>query len=75
MSAHVYPGLKYDTAKDFASVTVITHSPLLLAANLNFPPKNVAGVESQCLVLGLHTDHGVVLLAVERAVLDGSRVS
>lgn len=41
VSAHVYPDLKYDTVKDFASVTVITHSPLLLAANLNFPPKNV----------------------------------
>ena len=41
VSAHVYPGLKYDTVKDFASVTVITHSPLLLAANLGFPPKNV----------------------------------
>ena len=41
VSAHVYPGLKYDTVKDFASVTVITHSPLLLAANLNFPPKTV----------------------------------
>jgi tripartite-type tricarboxylate transporter receptor subunit TctC len=41
VSAHVYPELKYDTAKDYASVTVITHSPLLLAANLNFPPKNV----------------------------------
>jgi len=41
VSAHVYPDLKYDTVKDFASVTVITHSPLLLAANLNFPPKSV----------------------------------
>jgi len=41
VSAHVYPDLKYDTAKDFASVTVITHSPLLLAANLSFPPKSV----------------------------------
>jgi tripartite-type tricarboxylate transporter receptor subunit TctC len=41
VSAHVYPGLKYDTVKDFASVTVITHSPLLLAANLSFPPKTV----------------------------------
>ena len=41
VSAHVYPGLKYDTVKDFASITVISHSPLLLAANLNFPPKNV----------------------------------
>jgi tripartite-type tricarboxylate transporter receptor subunit TctC len=41
VSAHVYPGLKYDTVKDFASVTVITHSPLLLAANLSFPAKDV----------------------------------
>jgi tripartite-type tricarboxylate transporter receptor subunit TctC len=41
VSAHVYPSLKYDTVKDFASVTVVSHSPLLLAANLDFPPKNV----------------------------------
>lgn len=41
VSAHVYPNLKYDTAKDFASVTVMTHSPLLLAANLGFAPKSV----------------------------------
>ena len=41
VSAHVFPNLKYDTAKDFASVTVISHSPLLLAANLDFPPKSV----------------------------------
>lgn len=41
VSAHVFPNLKYDTAKDFASVTVISHSPLLLAANLDFPAKTV----------------------------------
>ena len=41
VSAHVYPNLRYDTAKDFASVTVISHSPLLLAANVDFPPKSV----------------------------------
>lgn len=41
VSAHVYPSLKYDTARDFASVTVISHSPLLLAANLDFTPKTV----------------------------------
>ncbi len=41
VSASVYRNLKYDTAKDFASVTVISHSPLLLAANLDFPPKTV----------------------------------
>ncbi|MGH8689416.1 MAG: tripartite tricarboxylate transporter substrate binding protein [Burkholderiales bacterium] len=42
VSAAVYRNLKYDTARDFASVTVISHSPLALAANLNFPARNVA---------------------------------
>jgi tripartite-type tricarboxylate transporter receptor subunit TctC len=41
VSAWVFPGLKYDTGKDFASVTVMTHSPLALAANLVFPPRTV----------------------------------
>ena len=41
VSVHVYPSLRYDTAKDFASVTVISHSPLLLAANLDFAPKSL----------------------------------
>lgn len=41
VSAHVYPNLRYNTAKDFASVTVISHSPLLLAANVDFPPRSV----------------------------------
>ncbi len=42
VSAAVYRNLKYDTAKDFASVTVISHSPLALAANLGFPARSVA---------------------------------
>jgi tripartite-type tricarboxylate transporter receptor subunit TctC len=42
VSASVYPSLKYDTAKDFASITVLTHSPLLLAAHLDFAPKSIA---------------------------------
>jgi tripartite-type tricarboxylate transporter receptor subunit TctC len=42
VSAAVYRNLKYDTAKDFASVTVISHSPLALAANLNFPARSIA---------------------------------
>ncbi len=42
VSATVYPNLRYDTVKDFASITVMTHSPLLLAANLDFPPRSVS---------------------------------
>ncbi|HVF63518.1 MAG TPA: tripartite tricarboxylate transporter substrate binding protein [Casimicrobiaceae bacterium] len=41
ISAWVYPNLKYDTGKDFASVTVVTHSPLALAVNPGFPAKSV----------------------------------
>jgi tripartite-type tricarboxylate transporter receptor subunit TctC len=40
ISASAYRNLKYDTSA-FASVTVLTHSPLALAANLDFPPKTV----------------------------------
>jgi tRNA-binding protein len=41
---------------------------------LNFPSRNIAGVESQCLVLGFDTPEGVVLLQPERAVANGERV-
>jgi tripartite-type tricarboxylate transporter receptor subunit TctC len=40
ISASAYVGLKYDSAA-FASVTVLTHSPLGFASNLNFAPKTV----------------------------------
>ncbi len=45
-----------------------------IVAVINFAARNVAGVESQCLVLGIDTPGGVVLLAMERAVENGSRV-
>ena len=35
-----FRNLKYDTAA-FSSITVLTHSPLALAANPNFPPRSV----------------------------------
>ena len=40
IAATAFQGLKYDTAA-FASVTVLTRSPLGLAANLDFPPRSV----------------------------------
>lgn len=45
-----------------------------IVAVMNFAPRNVAGVESQCLVLGVDTAAGVALLAMERTVENGSRV-
>jgi tRNA-binding protein len=45
-----------------------------IVAVVNFAPRNIAGVESQCLILGVDTPGGVALLALERAVENGSRV-
>ena len=40
ITASAYRNLKYDTAA-FTSITVITHSPLGFAANMNFAPKTI----------------------------------
>lgn len=43
-------------------------------AVVNFPPKNIAGFQSECLVLGVLEKRGVVLLQPERKVENGSKI-
>jgi tRNA-binding protein len=44
-------------------------------AVVNFPPKRIAGFESECLVLGLYDENNdVVLLQPERNIPNGCRV-
>jgi tRNA-binding protein len=38
---------------------------------VNFPQKRIAGFNSACLVLGIYTKKGVVLLKPEREVING----
>ena len=46
-----------------------------VVAVVNFPPKQIANFQSQCLVLGVVGDErGVVLLQPERKVENGTRV-
>lgn len=46
-----------------------------VAAVVNFPAKRIAGFKSECLVLGVPSETGaVILLEPERPGLDGSRV-
>lgn len=46
-----------------------------IVAVVNFPEKQIAQIKSQCLVLGVQTDEGVVLLQTERKVDNGSVIS
>lgn len=46
-----------------------------VVAVMNFPPKRIAGVKSEVLVLGAVSDeHGVVLLGPDMDVEDGARI-
>lgn len=45
-----------------------------VVALVDLPSKRIAGVVSECLVLGVQTDAGVVILRPERAVASGSEV-
>ncbi|MFC0677762.1 tRNA-binding protein [Lysobacter korlensis] len=42
---------------------------------LNFPPKQVGPFRSEFLLTGFHTDEGVVITTVERAVPNGTRLA
>ncbi len=45
-----------------------------VVALVDLPPKRIAGVVSECLVLGVQTPAGVVVLRPERSADDGSEV-
>lgn len=46
-----------------------------VVAVVNFPPKQIANLMSECLVLGSVADHGeVTLIQPERAVENGTRI-
>ena len=45
-----------------------------IVAGVNFPPKKVADVKSEVLVLGTYIESGVVLLHPERSTANGSRI-
>jgi len=45
-----------------------------VVALVDLPPKRIAGVVSECLVLGVQTPGGVVVLRPERAVDEGAEV-
>ena len=46
-----------------------------LIAVVNFPPKNIAGFISECLVLGIYVEHNeVVLIEPQQSVSNGLKI-
>ena len=45
-----------------------------VVAVVNFPPRQIADFLSECLVLGVYSGDGIVLLQPERAVANGDKI-
>jgi tRNA-binding protein len=45
-----------------------------IVAVINFPPKQIGKIISECLVLGVYTESGVVLLQPDQSVINGSKI-
>ncbi len=76
---HVDFGEALGVRKSSAQVTALyTPEELigkLVVAVINFPPKQVGPLMSECLVTGFHNEQGEVILCVpDHAVLLGSRL-
>jgi tRNA-binding protein len=66
--------------KSSAQITdLYSHQQLLgsqIVAVVNFPPKQIGPVRSECLVTGFHREDGAVVLArPDSAVPDGARLA
>ncbi len=67
-------GLKWTSAQitDFYKAEELLGKQVL--AVVNFPPKKIADVTSQVLVLGTYSDGGVVLVRPDKKVENGDRL-
>jgi len=68
----------YGERKTSAQVANIYSADELLGRQIvgviNFPEKQIGPFRSQFLLTGFHTDEGVVVTAIERAVPNGTRL-
>jgi tRNA-binding protein len=68
-------GLKASSAQITERYTLDTLAGMQVIAVVNFPPKKIATFSSACLVLGIYTDEGsVVLLQPQQRVRNGLKI-
>ena len=46
-----------------------------VVAVVNFPPKQIANIMSECLILGALDDNGVVVISPDSKVANGTKIS
>ncbi len=73
-------GAKIGVLHSSAQITTLYDRDALIGrqvvAVVNFPPKQIGPMRSQCLVTGFHREDGAVVLAVpERPVPNGSKLA
>lgn len=73
---HINFGDKLGTKKTSAQITELYKIEDLIGvqvmAIVNFPPKQIGKMMSECLVCGFYTENGVVLVAPNQAIKNGS---
>lgn len=69
---------KYGLKKSSAQITKLYTAEEIVGkqviAVINFPPKQIATIQSQCLILGVMNDKEVTLLTPDKPVENGWRV-
>jgi len=69
----------YGEKKTSAQIAALYRADDLLGRQIigviNFPEKQIGPFRSQFLLTGFHTDDGVVISAIERAVPNGTRLA
>lgn len=73
-------GAELGTLKSSAQITDLYQPDALIGrqvlAVVNFPPKQIGPIRSQCLVTGLHREDGaVVLVSPDQPVPNGARLA
>ena len=67
-------GIKKSSAQITEKYSPDTLKGKQIVAVINFPPKQIGKIISECLVLGVYTESGVVLLQPDQSVINGSKI-
>ena len=69
-------GIKQSSAQITKNYSVDDLNGKQIVAIVNFPPKKIAGISSEVLVMGANNDNGeVILLEPQKDIPNGSKIS